>query len=69
MLRAIIFKEEGKFVAQCLEKDICVQGDDLQMLFKRLTGTIYLETPHMGNIPQAPEEFFDMWEKGAAPVS
>ena len=67
--RAIIFKEQGKYVAQCLEKDICVQGADLPTLFKRLTGTIHLETPHMGSIPPAPKRFFDMWKDGEAPVS
>ena len=68
VLRAIIFEEEVKdakmFVAQCLEKDICVQGKDLEELFKRLTATICLEAPHMGDISPAPDKFFEMWKKG-----
>lgn len=70
VLRAIILEEEvkdaKKFVAQCLEKDICVQGKDLEELFKRLTATIRLETPYMGDISPAPERFFEMWKNGEA---
>lgn len=68
VLRVIVFQEEfeeeKKFIAQCLEKDICVQGKDLEELFKRLSTTIYLEVPHMENIPSAPGKFFEMWEEG-----
>ncbi|MCY4049457.1 MAG: hypothetical protein OXF24_07710 [Hyphomicrobiales bacterium] len=68
VLRVIVF-EEGlenakMFVAQCLEKDICVQGRDLKELFKRLNATIYLELPHMGTISPAPDKFLGMWEEG-----
>lgn len=70
ILRVIIFEEELEnakvFVAQCLEKDICVQGKNLKELFRRLTATIYLEVPHMGNIFPAPDKFLEMWEKGEA---
>lgn len=70
VLRAIVFEEEIKdakmFVAQCLEKDICVQGKDMEELFKRLTATICLETPHMGDISPAPGRFFEMWKNGEA---
>lgn len=68
VLRIIIFREgfeeEKKLVAQCLEKDICVQGRDLRELFKRLSATIYLEVPHMKDMPSTPDKFFEMWEKG-----
>ena len=68
VLRVVIFEEEFRdvkmLVAQCLEKDICVQGKDLEELFKRLTATIYLEVPHMGNISSAPDKFFEMWKSG-----
>lgn len=67
-LRVIIFEEEVKdakmLVAQCLEKDICVQGKDLEELFKRLSATIYLEVPYMENISSAPDKFFEMWKNG-----
>lgn len=70
VLRVLIFEEkfEGKemLAAQCLEKDICVQGKNLEELFKRLTATIYLEVPYMGNIPSAPNKFLEMWKNGEA---
>ena len=58
------FEEEKKLVAQCLEKDICVQGRDLKELFKRLSATIYLEVTHVEGMPSIPDKFFEMWEKG-----
>lgn len=68
ILRVVIFEEKIEdaevFVAQCLEKDICVQGKDLKKLFRRLTATVFLEVPHMENISPAPDKFFKMWEKG-----
>ena len=65
-LRVLVFREGEAYVAQCLEKDICVQGKDLEQLFKRLSGTLYLEIPHMGDIPSAPNKFLEMWETGQA---
>ena len=68
ILRVIIFEEKFQdakvFVAQCLEKDICVQGKDLKKLFRRLNAAIFSEVPRMGNISPAPDKFFKMWEKG-----
>ena len=66
LLRVIIFREGDAYVAQCLEKDICVQGKNLEELSKRLSGTIGLERLYIENIPRAPNKFFEMWERGMA---
>lgn len=70
-IRAIVFNEEGQWVAQCLEFDICAQADDLDTLSERLAVTLKAELkeslerhgkPFAGIAP-APKQFHTMWER------
>lgn len=70
-LRVVIFSEEGKWIAQCLEYDIGAQADTLDDLITFLELTVKHEMresevrngePFAG-IPPAPERFHKMWER------
>jgi hypothetical protein len=70
-IRAIVFQDNGMWVAQCLEYDIGAQAHDLDTLHDRLKVTLraeFLESmsrhkkPFAG-IGRAPERFFRMWER------
>jgi len=71
MIRIIVFKDGGSWVAQCLEHDICAQADDLEALRSRIDATIDAEysfsvgqkkKPFEG-IPPAPKHYHEMWER------
>ena len=68
-LRIVVYKEDEKYVAQCLEFDICTQADDPQTLRDRMDCLISLETEHMKESGQqldpAPERFHKMWAEGS----
>ncbi|WP_022693720.1 hypothetical protein [Ponticaulis koreensis] len=69
-LRVLTFKEGDVFVAQAIERDICVQANDFDTLKKRFECVVMLElekshgrqddTPLSG-IDAAPQEYFDLW--------
>ena len=72
-IRAIIFQENGAWVGQCIEYDICAQGANLADLTKRLINTICYEcegsvkrygSPFAGISP-APARFEEMWNHKA----
>jgi hypothetical protein len=62
-LRVVIFREEELLVAQCLEHDICVQGDTMEKLKMRFEATLLLEGEDLETIAKAPDRFFDLWDK------
>lgn len=66
-MRVLIRSDEGLFVAQCLEHDICVQGADVDQLKDRLEKTIELERAARGGtldgIAPAPEAFHNIWNQ------
>lgn len=71
-LRFVLFKEEGVFVAICLEHYIGTQGATTEEVEQRLR-TVYraeLDTSlarcgkPFGDIPPAPDQYFDLWKKG-----
>ena len=70
-LRVIVFKDGEIWSAQCLEHDIGAQAPNLDELQERLTLTINIDLETsidkhgvpFGGIDQAPQHFFDMWEK------
>ena len=76
-IRAIVFKEGDKLVAQCLEYDIATQADDMGVLFDRLHLTIEAEFAACeaeGQEPKAcitpaPNYYFEMWEKRSAALT
>lgn len=70
-IRAIVFKEDSLYIAQCLEYDICVQGQTIPSLLDRLDLTVEAEfaTCRLAGkhprdmICQAPNYYHSLWEK------
>jgi hypothetical protein len=69
-IRVVVFKEDDKWIAQCLEHDICTVADDLDTLQCRLDVAIEAEIDlcrsegrDLSSLPAAPEHFFSLWEK------
>lgn len=66
-IRVIILQEEGVWVAQCIDFDICVQADDLDAIPGRLQVALRLEEELHGgdlnSIGPAPKHFQEMWER------
>lgn len=60
-VRVLIFNEEGSWVAQCLEHDVCVQAESLDALQRRFQDAMILEDD-VESIEAAPPEFFAKWE-------
>lgn len=76
-LRAVIFREDDHWVAQCLEFDIGVQAEDLDTLRTRLRMALMAEqdaregtdeNPFPG-IEQSPQHFHEMWDKSAGELT
>lgn len=73
-LRVLVFKEEDKFVAQCLEYDVAVQADDMNDLIDRLTLTLEAEFAMCSAeskrlcdcLPPAPNYYHGLWDKRSA---
>lgn len=67
-IRALIFEEDGIFVAQCLEFDLSAQGDTLQQAGDRLVATveIALQDRDLDTAPiaAAPRDFERLWDEG-----
>lgn len=62
-LRIVVFKEEGTFIAQCLEFDICTQADSMEVLQERMNCLIEVELSSGQDIDEAPERFHKMWDQ------
>ena len=74
-VRVIIFEEDGAYVAQCLEHDICAFAGDLDTLRGRFVSLFIFErnlsidrngAPFAG-IDPAPEKFQGMWANHEVP--
>ncbi len=63
ILRVVVFREGDWWLAQCLERDIGVQGGHLADLLLRLTLALEEESamPDFTALPAAPEYFQDLW--------
>jgi hypothetical protein len=71
-IRVIFFQEDGAWLAQGLERDICVQAPTLEELYSRFEVAVRMEADVNGkldHIPVAPKHFFDLWEKRSSSVS
>ena len=76
-LRVIVFREDGMYVAQCLEHDISTQAVDIDTLLDRLELTVEAECEMareraekpFENIAPAPNYFHGLWEKGSVSLS
>jgi len=80
ILRAVMFQDSGKWVAQCLEHDIGVQADNVDDLYGRLEVVLRLQSKEsvavghapLADVPAAPATYFDMWDrrpKGVTPMT
>jgi predicted RNase H-like HicB family nuclease len=74
-IRAVLFQEEGWWVAQCLEHDIAAQArtrDDLLYELERiLVGHFFISAEKgkipFANLPRAPRRYWVMYEQ-AEPI-
>lgn len=68
-LRIVVYEEDGFFIAQCLEYDICTQAGDRATLRERMECLIRLESEEMARRGQeldpAPERSHKMWDEGS----
>lgn len=68
-LRVVVFKDEEKFVAQCVEFDICTQAADMDTLKARMDCLIERELREASDsgqpIDPSPERFHKMWDQGS----
>lgn len=66
IMRVVIKKEGDLFVAQCLEHDICSQGNTIDELMERLVGTVRLECEErdgdLDDIEPAPDLYHEIWD-------
>lgn len=72
-MKILVFKEEDKLVAQCVDYDICTQADDIETLQSRMDCLIEIELTESAKTGQpidpAPERFHKMWDSNPAPQS
>ena len=69
--RIVLFKEGDTHIAQCLEFDIMAHGASEEIALKRFEAVFNFERnlsiergrSPFANIPEAPKEFFEMWDK------
>lgn len=61
ILRALVFKEDDLFVAQCLEHDVCVQSQILGDLGNLIQHQMDFHGEKFYKFPPAPEEYQDAW--------
>lgn len=68
-LRIVVYEEDGMFVAQCLEYDICTQAEDKEALRERMDVLLECEMRAMEESGQvldpAPDVFHKMLPKGS----
>ena len=70
-VRTIVFREEGMYVAQCLEYDIAVQAPDVDLVLDRLKLTLEAELEMCREedkdladcISPAPNYYHGLWER------
>jgi hypothetical protein len=63
--RVIFYRDGEKWLAQAIERDICVQADTLDDLYGRFEVAVRLECDEKGSldhIPAAPVHFERMWQ-------
>ena len=74
-IRIVVYQEEGKWVAQCLEYDIRAQADTIEKLQTHIDIAISAtladsEERHgkIAHIDPAPKHFHELWERRSADV-
>lgn len=65
-IHVIAFMDDGVWIAQGLEHDICAQGKNLEEATSRFLVALRLEAEEEGGIeriPAAPQYFHDLWDR------
>lgn len=68
-IRAVIYQARGRWIAQCLEHDLCTSAGNRSELTRKLSAQLRLQImldPGKGkspfqDLPRAPKEFWDMY--------
>jgi hypothetical protein len=68
-IRAVVFQESGRWIAQCLEYDLCTSARDRRELTRKLVSQLRLQIIldlSKGNkpfhaLPRAPQRFWDLY--------
>ena len=68
-LRAVVFQEEGTWIAQCLEYDLCTSAKDRRELTRKLASQLRLQMmldlargkKPFQDLPRAPQRFWEMY--------
>ena len=68
-LRIVVYKEQDKFIAQCVDFDIATQADDFETLKSRMDCLLECELRAASDsgqaVDQAPQKFHNMWKQNA----
>lgn len=75
-IRAVMFKEQDLWCAQCIEHDIAVQATNPTELRRELADTLlsYIQIgikeqcDPFASVPPAPKKFEDMWNAATSPI-
>lgn len=73
MIRAVAFQRDGKWIAQCLEYDLCTSARTQNELARRLAAQLRLQlaldrargAEPFQDLPRAPQRFWDMYLSSA----
>lgn len=69
-LRILIEHEDGMYVGQCLEHDLCVQGKSPDDVRRRMLIQLEQFVTRFGGLDgvgPAPQQFHDLWASGKEP--
>lgn len=75
-LRAVVFEENGRLVAQCLEADICTSAGNRRELVRKLKRQVSLQIAldlargiePLGGLPRSPQKFWDLYSRSRTPA-
>jgi hypothetical protein len=67
-VRAVIYQDRGRWLAQCLEVDLCTSADDHAELIRKVSSQLRLQIMldiaagrrPFQDLPRAPQRFWDM---------
>jgi hypothetical protein len=65
-VRVLIFNQEEMLVAQCLERDICVQGRSVEEVQERFKVTLMMEGERLTSLQPAPLRFHELWAEASS---
>ncbi len=74
-IRAVVFEDRGRWLAQCLEYDLCTSAKDRKELIRKLTAQLRLQIAldrakgrePFKALPRAPQKFWDLYLTSSTP--